>query len=394
MNDRTELQRLDLKILANHPVQYQAPLFRELTESGLNISVGYYHQGMVGQKTFDPDFGANIEWDIDLLTGYPHRFFLQKAKYNRYEQFKISPQLFFWALRDRKTPLLLIGWFVEIVWVIWLIRVVLRMPVMTLEDNTLLSYSLSSRPHWRESLLKWLLCNSSAHLYVGARNREFLESMGVQSKQLFYTPHSIDNVRFATQTTILLPQRRSLCKNFSLDPDLPTFMFCGKLIPIKQPLQLLEAYFDANLKDCAQLIYIGEGMFRNEIEEMVRNTRAKNVHILGFFNQTQMPLAYVLGEILCVPSISETWGLAVNEAFACGRPVIISKAAGCVPDLVSPSTGWIIPKSDHESLVHTLQQAYEKRDLWTQMGMIGQQQVSNHTYATMVKGIRSALVTI
>ena len=64
-----------LKILASHPVQYRAPFFQELVTSGLVIDVGYYHQGTAGKVGHDPEFGIDIQWDIDLINGYPNRIF-------------------------------------------------------------------------------------------------------------------------------------------------------------------------------------------------------------------------------------------------------------------------------------------------------------------------------
>jgi glycosyltransferase involved in cell wall biosynthesis len=41
-----------------------------------------------------------------------------------------------------------------------------------------------------------------------------------------------------------------------------------------------------------------------------------------------------LSDVLVLPSYSEPWGLVVNEAMACGMPVIVSEKCGCAPDLV------------------------------------------------------------
>ena len=87
-----------------------------------------------------------------------------------------------------------------------------------------------------------------------------------------------------------------------MDPELPTYLFCGKLINKKRPLQLLDAYLSAGLAERAQLLYVGEGELRQELEERIRAQGLKHVHLLGFLNQNDMPLAYVLGELLCLIS--------------------------------------------------------------------------------------------
>ena len=62
--------------------------------------------------------------------------------------------------------------------------------------------------------------------------------------------------------------------------------------------------------------------------------RGAPVRLTGFLNQSEMAGAYALADVLAVPSATETWGLVVNEAMACGLPAAVSDAVGCAPDLV------------------------------------------------------------
>jgi glycosyltransferase involved in cell wall biosynthesis len=56
-----------------------------------------------------------------------------------------------------------------------------------------------------------------------------------------------------------------------------------------------------------------------------------------------------------MPSESETWGLVVNEAMACGLPAIVSSAVGCGRDLVVEGrTGWTFPVADVDALTSVL----------------------------------------
>ena len=58
---------------------------------------------------------------------------------------------------------------------------------------------------------------------------------------------------------------------------------------------------------------------------------------VGFLNQSEISRAYVAADCLVLRSdAKETWGLVVNEAMASGLPCIVSKACGCVEDLITP----------------------------------------------------------
>ena len=385
-----------LKILASHPVPYHVPVFRSLVTQGVSIDVGYYHHGPAERKFLDPGFGIEFEWDVDLLSGYPHRFFYDgPACYSTREQIAVARRCLPWALKETRSPLLLMGWFAEVVWLVWLLRVMRDTPILVLAETNRLSFQASPKPWFRVALLRTLLSHTSAVPCIGNRNRSFMAEMGVPKEKLFPAPYSVDNDRLSTQKKQLSPRRVELHRGYGLDPDLPAFLFCGKLIPKKRPLELLEAYLAAGLKDRAQLIYVGDGILGDRIKHRASDAAANHVHLLGFFNHSEMPRAYVIADVLCLPSDArETWGLVVNEALACGLPVIVSDACGCAPDLVGPDNGWSIPCDDGEALKQTLTDALQRREEWPAMGRAGRQKVAGHTFGALAQGVKEALSSI
>jgi len=74
-----------------------------------------------------------------------------------------------------------------------------------------------------------------------------------------------------------------------------------------------------------------------------------------------MPLVYRLGDALVLPSgYGETWGLAVNEAQACGRPALVSDCVGCARDIIREGeNGMIFRTDDWEDCVRALRQMAE-----------------------------------
>ena len=86
----------------------------------------------------------------------------------------------------------------------------------------------------------------------------------------------------------------------------------------------------------SHLVFIGSGILSSTIESEAHVNQ--NVHYLGFQNQSQMPMFYRLGDVVCLPSRGprETWGLAINEAMACGCSALVSDRVGCAEDLVAP----------------------------------------------------------
>ena len=54
-----------------------------------------------------------------------------------------------------------------------------------------------------------------------------------------------------------------------------------------------------------------------------------------------MPIIYRLANLYLLPSLSETWGLGMNEALSCGIPVAVSKYCGGAIDLINQKNGFI-----------------------------------------------------
>src|SRR5438105_4171584 len=63
-------RRYRVLLVCSHPVQYMAPLLRQMAQHPrLDIHVAYCSlQG--AEAAVDPDFGVEVSWDIPLLEGY------------------------------------------------------------------------------------------------------------------------------------------------------------------------------------------------------------------------------------------------------------------------------------------------------------------------------------
>ncbi len=122
------------------------------------------------------------------------------------------------------------------------------------------------------------------------------------------------------------------------------FLFCGKFLQYKRPLDFVQAMAEVRTQGLNAIgLMVGDGPLRGAVEAAIRATNAP-VRLAGFMNQSAMPTAYAAADVLVLPSVSETWGLVVNEAMACGLPAVVSDRVGCAPDLVTDAeTGYVYP---------------------------------------------------
>ncbi len=143
----------------------------------------------------------------------------------------------------------------------------------------------------------------------------------------------MDNDYFGRQRAALLPQRPSIRQQFGLPADAVVFLYAGQLAPEKRLpdlLHVVRALDDAR----AWLVLAGEGRERRHLENLARSIGLRQILFPGFKSQGGLARFYVAADAFVLPSGNETWGVVVNEAMNFALPVVVSDAAGAVPDLV------------------------------------------------------------
>lgn len=323
-----------LAILASHPVQYYAPLFRRLAKQ-VDITVFFAHRATPEQQAA-AGFGTAFNWDVDLLEGYKHVFLTNVARQPGTYHFAgcDTPEIGKRLREGRFDALLTMGWnlksYVQGVYAARCIHI----PVLVRGDSHLQTPRSVLKRFVKGLVYPVGLRQFDAALYVGARNRAYFEHYHYPQDRLFFSPHCVDNDWFADRATA--NARAALRNECGIPGDAFVVLFAGKLVPFKRPLDIVFATAKCRAEGLpVEILVAGSGELEAQIiEEAQRNNVP--LHMLGFQNQTQMPAAYAAADSLVLPSDSrETWGLVVNEALACGRPVIVSNVCGCVPDLAA-----------------------------------------------------------
>jgi glycosyltransferase involved in cell wall biosynthesis len=186
---------------------------------------------------------------------------------------------------------------------------------------------------------------------VGKWSKEYFLHYGAEEERIFFVPHAMNDSFFHPESERLRPHRAELRKNFGLEEGAVVFIFAGKFVEGKRPMDFVRAVERASRKDSRiQGLMVGDGPLRAECEQIVNADRIP-VRFAGFLNQSKIASAYVASDALVLASDGETWGLVVNEAMACGRPCVVSDQVGCGPDLVWPNeTGEIFPFGKVEAL--------------------------------------------
>jgi glycosyltransferase involved in cell wall biosynthesis len=232
-----------------------------------------------------------------------------------------------------------------------------------------------------------------ACLAAGQWSREYFLHYGALPERIFLVPHAIDNRRFQIEAECLEPRRPDLRKEKGLDENAIVFMFSGKFILKKRPMDFVRAIERAVQRNPQiQGLMVGDGPLRASCEDLVRERKAP-IRFTGFLNQSQIIKAYVASDALVLPSDGgETWGLVVNEAMACARPCIVSDSVGCGPDLVIPQkTGSIFSLGNVDALAISMLEFAGNPKRMISMGIAARSGLINYSVETAVDGIIKSL---
>jgi glycosyltransferase involved in cell wall biosynthesis len=161
-------------------------------------------------------------------------------------------------------------------------------------------------------------------------------------------------------------------------PEIPTFVFIGRLSPEKGVLQLLRAWAALHQPDW-QLWIVGDGPQRPELEQLCQDQQLQNVTFWGYCSPASMLEILQKSSLLVMPSRwYETFGRVVVEAFACGRAAVVSDL-GAIAELVTDgTTGFKVNYAEPAVWVETLRWCGEHPQKLAQMGHHARQVYQEH----------------
>jgi len=390
-----------LAVLLSHPVQYFSPLFRRLAEQP-EIDLTVLYCSLQGARTMkDPGFGVSFAWDIPLLDGYRYKE-LRNCWRGQLKGFFscINPGVVTELGRGTYDAVIIFGWGDFTSWLAFAGARLAGIPWMLYGDTNVLQEKTKKglKSLLRKLILTTLFNNTFAFLASGSFNRAFYEGMGAPADRCFGVPMAIDNDSYVEGARLARARREETRAEYGIPPDLTLLLFSGKLAPHKRPQDLLEV-LEILQADFPRLgaVLAGDGVLRESLQREAARRKIANVFFLGFRNQTELPQIYACADCLVLPSSTEARGLAVNEAMACGLPVIVSDRTGVwgPGDIARHGeNGFVYPCGDVDALAEAIRKLALDPDLRQRMGRRSLEIIRDFGYEKCVGGILKALNSV
>jgi glycosyltransferase involved in cell wall biosynthesis len=231
-------------------------------------------------------------------------------------------------------------------------------------------------------------------LVPGKASLNYLVSLGASVDRVFVAPNAVDVARF----TLAAELAKNDAEAIRADLQLPTrfFLFVGRLVPAKGIFDFCEAYsqLPADLRREVGLVYVGDGAARSELERRATTVTPGSIRVVGFTQRDDLANFYALAQALVLPTHSDTWGLVVNEAMACGLPIITTDVAGCAEDLVHHGeNGFLVPPRNVGGLADAMTLLALDTGLARNMGRRSSELIANYSPEKCAAGFASIRFT-
>jgi len=244
-----------------------------------------------------------------------------------------------------------------------------------------------------EFLKRTFLRRCDAFVVPGRSSAAYLKNYSIPDELIYTAPNAVDTRFFAQRAEVI--RRDAAMHREVLRLPARFFLFVGRLVNEKGIFDLLRAYraLPPEVRKQMGLVFVGNGTAKSALLEHAAAVNPGSIQVAGFAQREKLAAYYALADVFVFPTHTDPWGLVVNEAMACGLPIVSSNAAGCVSDLVEDGwNGRVFPAGDVGQLACAMNQLAGDRTLRSLMGERSRQRIEQYSPEAWAAGIASAVL--
>ncbi|HSG39637.1 MAG TPA: glycosyltransferase [Thermoanaerobaculia bacterium] len=337
---------MKIAFLVERPTQFEAPFYRFAARDPAHELRVLYTGAEVAEPVFDHELGRAVSWGIDLLGGYPYEV-CPAGGAEAWLAERLRPERCDLAIVNGYTqPLYRLG-----------ARTAKRAGVATALRLDSVLWDASPLRNLAKRLLfaTYLKRTYDLFLGVGSLTWEYLRAFGVPKERAGFFPYAVDVEEFRSRSS--RADRAAVRARLGVPEGARAVLGLAKFNDREAPWDLLRAFVRFKGKD-VWLVLAGDGPARSELEDFARTAGLSRVRFPGYIPYPELPALYAASDTFVHPAREERWGVSVQEALACGLPVVASSHVGAGYDLIEAgANGFVYPVGDPESLAVHIEEA-------------------------------------
>lgn len=376
---------INTALITNIPSPYRQGLFEELhRQKELDLTV-YYCARIESDRDWDIAFG---DYRYHVLKGLT----LGKS-------FHINPAIISPILGRKHDAVILGGFYYPTLHFAALVSLIKGIPLILWNESNLVDCRNRGKKtilnRVKDKLMNFLAYRCGSFLVPGTASREYLAYYGAPENKIFIAPTTCD-VEFFRKVSREAKQNKYSIKMRLGIKEKYLLIFAGRLVESKGVDLLLEAFLKLReINRNTGLIILGSGPLEDRCRKFCKTHELDSVYFTGFKQLEELPVYYGISDILVFPSRGETWGLVINEAMACGLPIITTYHVGAAYDLVKPGiNGTLVDSGSSEQLFSSIKTMLESPEILVSMGKASAAIISGWTHKEAARGIVKAVQSV
>lgn len=256
-----------------------------------------------------------------------------------------------------------------------------RRPVIVADHTPVRSVEVSAQGKSRQSVIalhnRLLDPFTLATVACSTSQDPMLIGEGVAAEKIVHIPNGVPVAAIRANV-----DRGLTREEVGLPPTGQVVMHVGAFRPQKNHMGSLDAMERLHRRvGGLQLVFVGDGETRPEVESRARELNGDWIHFLGA--RYDIPELLALADVMILPSHSEAMPMVILEAMAVGVPVVANDVGDV--RLMLGGGGICVPPGDSQAFAEACEQVLSDDDLRHELRRLGREQVRRYDSDVMVE---------
>jgi len=380
---RASMKKHRVILISDYVAPFRLPLFERLYQSSLvDLQVYFLSQS-----------AANRRWKAEVNGEFNYKV-LPKIELNLRGRdlfyYRVNPTFPFRLVRERYDLLITHGWFESACQAGFLVSKAIGKPYIIYSESTMYE------PSWLREislpLVRFIVKHSDACIATGKRARDYFIYLGADERKIFTANLTVDVDHFRRVGRLAKKDKCRMKQSLGIKTE-KVILYVGRLTERKGVRHLVEAYrqLRKDYRDVSLLI-LGYGYQEQGLKELCRSQSIPDVYFVDHVETDKMPRFYGIADLFVLPSRRDTWGLVLNEAMACGLPVITTRKVGASEDLVREGVnGYIVAEEKPAEMYAAMKRMVVDSSLCHRMGQESSRIIQRFSIDNEANGFLSAI---
>ena len=236
----------------------------------------------------------------------------------------------------------------------------------------------------RDAIKRYLIRGTVGYFASGENAKQYFLKYGAKESKIFiHTFSELENDDIL-QNPLTIEEKTRIRQTVKLPIDKKIAIAIGRFIPLKRYDKLIEAWKD--MPDDYVLLLIGGGYEEENYRRIISDNHIENVILHSFIPKEKLFEYYKAADIFAHPTSYDVWGLVVNEAMACGLPVVVSDHCVAGLELIkNGENGYQIPMGNDEEMCKRVVEIMSNNVLYEKMSQNVLETIRPYTMSNMAR---------